>query len=170
MGQFNLDKYKTSKKEAVVAEDQIEMCRPKAKKDVRANLEQVIEGLNFVEYGSKAYLVSDGIIDEVPGRFTADLVLAQTSDGKLILWIRRHDIPSAAKVIEEASKAWRRIEWSNSQRKYEALAPSAKHPEPDWPDKSIEELVADAARGRVIESVEHKVVKRLKEREQQKTR
>lgn len=80
------------------------------------------------------------------------------SDGRRDSWAE-----SALDLAHVAMTNWVRIKANMSSGAYEAQMPvSTDLPGPVWPDMSFEELMQLALRGRLIESVDHPVLRRLR--------
>jgi hypothetical protein len=78
-------------------------------------------------------------------------------EGKANEWHR-----SALEAAERGMKSWIRVTSNMSLGAYEvAEAPSLKL-EPKWPEQSLQELVRIAFRDKLIDSVDHPVVRRLR--------
>jgi hypothetical protein len=69
---------------------------------------------------------------------------------------------SAQQGCEVAKKTWVRLVADMSLGAYRIWAAQGDLSEPEWPGKSLNELLEIAFRGRVIESEDHPVVKRLR--------
>ena len=69
---------------------------------------------------------------------------------------------SAATAAQQAMKKWIRIKSNMSLRAYEIFEAEASIPDPIWPDLSFDAIYRIAFKDRVIRSLEHPVVKRLR--------
>lgn len=78
-------------------------------------------------------------------------------DGKEMIWHR-----SARDAAEEATKRWVRVSANLSLGAYEIVIAEAITMEPEWPDYSFQELIRIAFRDRLLTSLDHPVVKRLR--------
>jgi hypothetical protein len=78
-------------------------------------------------------------------------------DGKEMVWHR-----SARDAAEEATKRWVRVAPNMSLGAYELLVAEAITMEPTWPEVSFQELIRIAFRDRLITSLDHPVVRRLR--------
>jgi hypothetical protein len=79
------------------------------------------------------------------------------SDGKLDDWSR-----SALEAASLAESRWIRVASNMSLGAYEIFTATADWPEPEWPDLSFNELLRIAFKGRVIDALDHPVLKRLR--------
>ena len=97
----------------------------------------------------------------------AILYLATSSTGRFFWWHvkmainsrRNHWAESALKAVEIAKGKWIRVISANQG--YEIREAKAPMPEPQWPDMSRDEIIQLAFEGRVIDTMEHPVAKRL---------
>ena len=103
--------------------------------------------------------------------YAANLFTAITKTGVLFLWPVR--VPAAdgrvnewhvsqATAAEAAMRDWIRMKANMSLRAYELSQPEKKIPDPDWPKQSFGELLRIAFRDRLINSIDHPAVKRLR--------
>lgn len=79
------------------------------------------------------------------------------ADGKEMEWHR-----SARDAAEEATKRWVRVSANMSLGAYELIVADGITIEPEWPDVSFQELIRIAFRERLVTSLDHPVVKRLR--------
>jgi hypothetical protein len=77
-------------------------------------------------------------------------------DGKDLEWHR-----SAREAAAEATKGWIRVTADMNLGAYQMFAAEITT-KPDWPDASFQELIRIAFRDRLITSLDHPVVKRLR--------
>ena len=78
-------------------------------------------------------------------------------DGRRSSWAQ-----SAQEAAMQAVKQWVRVKANRSGGCYDVDAAAAEIPEPEWPDKTPDELVALAFKGKFINSVDHPIVRRLR--------
>jgi hypothetical protein len=78
-------------------------------------------------------------------------------DGKQLEWHR-----SAAEAAELAMKRWIRVKANMSLGAYEITEAASIMAEPDWPAVSFQELLRIAFRGRLVDRLDHPVIKRLR--------
>jgi hypothetical protein len=79
------------------------------------------------------------------------------SDGKIDEWNR-----TAAEGADMATRRWVRIAANMSLGAYDLFTTEAKLPDPVWPEVSFQDLLRLAFKDRVIDSLEHPVVRRLR--------
>jgi hypothetical protein len=99
------------------------------------------------------------------------LVTAVTRQGVEIIWplalpgdgARRNDwYETAWQAADLAKKTWVRMPADMSLGAYRIYEAQGELSEPSWPDKPLDELLRIAFRGRVIDSEDHPVVRRLR--------
>jgi hypothetical protein len=82
---------------------------------------------------------------------------APGEDGRLDAWSE-----SAHVAAQMAETSWIRLVANRTVGAYDVMEASQLAETPQWPDKSFEELVQIAFKGRVIEHLDHPIVKRLR--------
>jgi hypothetical protein len=80
-----------------------------------------------------------------------------SGDGRPNEWL-----VSAERIAHLAREKWVRLKSNKSLGAYEAIVASTELPEPQWPDKPLDEIIAIAFQGRVITAPNHPVVRRLR--------
>ena len=70
-------------------------------------------------------------------------------------------IHSAHEIAQNFGK-WQRVSSNKGQGEYQQITTEANWPEPQWPDATLEELLLVAFRGKIIDDIEHEVIKTLK--------
>jgi hypothetical protein len=78
-------------------------------------------------------------------------------DGKIDDWNR-----SALEAAAMAEKHWVRVASNMALGAYDVYTASAEWPEPDWPDLPLNEILRIAFKGRVIDSLDHPTLRRLR--------
>jgi hypothetical protein len=78
-------------------------------------------------------------------------------DGKLDDWNR-----SALEAAAMAQTQWVRVTSNMDLGAYEVYTATANWPEPEWPDLTLNEILRIAFKGRVIDTLDHPVLKRLR--------
>ncbi len=121
---------------------------------------------------SETYLIAPGLRAELPGEIVAKVLhTAVTRRGDVFLWpIRLPDelgkldewSRSAAEAAKLAEKQWIRLASNRTLGAYETFIATGDLPEPEWPDKTLQELVRIAFRDKFIDSLDHPVVQRLR--------
>jgi hypothetical protein len=78
-------------------------------------------------------------------------------DGRVDEWSR-----TALAAAEMATKEWVRVTANLSLGAYEIFRATGQLPDPVWPDKTLRELLAVAFHGKLIDSLDHPVLRRLR--------
>jgi hypothetical protein len=118
------------------------------------------------------YLVSIDVARELPGEFTSVVlytainrsgvtylwpVRLPATDGRVLEWHR-----SAAEAAERAMDRWIRVRANMSLGAYEMFEAAATIPDPVWPELSFQEMLRIAFRDRLVDRLDHPVIKRLR--------
>jgi hypothetical protein len=122
---------------------------------------------------SETFLLTPSIARELPGEFVMVMIRTViTRQGTVFLWpIQLPDADgkinewhkSAADAAERASKGWLRIKANKAIRGYELREPDPPiTAKPAWPGLSFQELLRIAFRDRLVDRLDHPVVKRLR--------
>jgi hypothetical protein len=78
-------------------------------------------------------------------------------DGKIDDWSR-----SALEGATMAEKQWIRVASNMSLGAYDVFTATAEWPEPEWPDLPFNEILRIAFKGRVIDTLDHPTLRRLR--------
>jgi len=118
------------------------------------------------------YLVPPPIARELPGEFAmATIHAAINRQGVVFLWPVRLPAPdgrilewhrSAAEAAELAMRCWIRVKANTSLGAYEIFEAASTIPDPQWPDLPFQELLRIGFRDRLVDRLDHAVVKRLR--------
>jgi hypothetical protein len=118
------------------------------------------------------YAVNLGAVPDLQNECHAvNLFTAITRTGVVFLWPVR--VPaadgranewhvSAATAAEAAMRGWVRMKSNMSLRAYEIFQPVNSIPDPVWPEQPFPELLRIAFRDRLINTIDHPAVKRLR--------
>jgi hypothetical protein len=80
------------------------------------------------------------------------------ADGRQLEWHR-----SAAEAAEMAMKHWVRVKANMSLGAYDVYEASSTIPDPEWPkDLTFEQMLRIAFKGRLVDSLSHPILKRLR--------
>lgn len=79
------------------------------------------------------------------------------ADGKIDDWNR-----SALEAASMAETRWIRVASNMSLGAYDVFEAQADWPEPEWPEIAFGEILRTAFKGRVVETLDHPVLKRLR--------
>ena len=102
---------------------------------------------------------------------TVQIVLCRTLGGTLFLWplpvpdgsgTARSHITSARAAAKLALTTWVRMKWRRADNAYFVMQTEGEHREPVWPDRPFNELLKLGFGDRIIDSVDHPVLKELR--------
>ena len=129
-------------------------------------------GLLILEDTGECYAVTPGVADQLGSDVSRRcLVLVVNRQGVLSLWPlamadennRLHEWGrSALEAVELAKTHWVRLRSNRSLGAYEVELAATPLPEPTWPDVPFAEIVNVAFRGKIVDTVDHPVVRTLK--------
>jgi hypothetical protein len=120
----------------------------------------------------EVYLVLPHIAHELPGECSSVVlhtginrqgvvflwpVKLPTPDGRINQWHR-----SAAEAAERAMTAWLRVKADMALGAYAMFAASSTIPDPIWPTHSFKDLLKIGFRDRLVDSLDHPVIRRLR--------
>jgi hypothetical protein len=120
----------------------------------------------------ETFLLLPHIARELPGEFVMAIVFTAisrqgvlhlwparlpTSDGKVNEWHR-----SAIEAAQLAMKRWVRVKANMGLGAYEIFEAAGTIPDPEWPDLPLQELLRIAFKGRLVDRLDHAVIKRLR--------
>jgi hypothetical protein len=120
----------------------------------------------------EAYIVAPELRDDLVGEWAPTVLLLALSrqnvvfiwplklpgeDGRLDPWNE-----SALGIADLATRSWLRVVSNRGLGAYEAFQTVTELPDPEWPDRTIEELIDIAFRGRIIDRADHPVLRRLR--------
>jgi len=118
----------------------------------------------------ESYVVDPRLAADLPDEVLHfELVTAINRHGLVFLWPLR--LPnssrdtwadSAIAASVQAETRWLKVKANMNSSAYEVSVATGKLPEPEWPEESFAALFGLAFRGRVIDSIEHPVIQKLK--------
>jgi hypothetical protein len=73
-----------------------------------------------------------------------------------------HWIDSALAIAREAETNWRRMAANMAAGYYDGFEPTAALPDPEWPDRTFREIIRTAFQGRMIDSLDHPLLRQLR--------
>jgi hypothetical protein len=119
----------------------------------------------------ETYLLTPSIAKELPGEFVmVTLYTAINRQGVVFLWPVRLPSPdgrvlewhrSAADAADLATRRFVRVISNMSLGAYEIIEASTTA-DPEWPDVTFQELVRIAFRDRLVDRLDHPIIKRLR--------
>jgi hypothetical protein len=117
------------------------------------------------------YIVAPNLREELQGEWVAKvLVLCQTKQKTFFLWpIKLPDAEgkldtwnqSGLEILGKYPNQWLRLCPNRESSSYEVLTPISEFEAPSWPDDP-RKVFETAFKGRILDSVEHPVIKRLR--------
>jgi hypothetical protein len=118
------------------------------------------------------YLVLPHIVPQLPGEVIYKTVFtAITRQGDTFLWPVRLPAPddkqidwwrSAREAAELAMTKWVRVKANMGIGAYDMFIAESEIPEPKWPEESFNTLLRIAYRSRLVDSLDHSVIRRLR--------
>ena len=125
-----------------------------------------------LEADRETYLVDRSLWGELSGDISPALVLvAVNRAGDLFLWRCKLPGPdgrpntwneSALRIAQSAETQWTRMQANMPAGHYEHFEPAADLPDPEWPQLTFPQILRIAFQGRMIDSLEHPVVRQLR--------
>jgi hypothetical protein len=128
--------------------------------------------LDFRDERDALYLVTPPVAKEMPGEFTTSTLYTTISrQGVVLLWPirlpttdgRRNEWHrSLAEAAELAMTRWVRVKANMALGAYETFVAAGTIPDPQWPDVTFAELLRIAFTDRLIDSLDHPAIRRLR--------
>lgn len=152
----------------------IPIKKPTKQEFVRVNPGEsytITVGLLELKEDKQFYLVVPELRGLLPDIAAFQLVLGMNRQKQLFIWpIRLPDSDgrpnpwslSAMDAAEEAKTSWVKVVANMHAQAYEVYQAQATLSEPEWSDKSFEELLEIAFKGFIIDSEDHFVIKQLR--------
>jgi hypothetical protein len=120
----------------------------------------------------EVYIVKPDIAKQLVGEFVAaTLFTGMTRQEVTFIWPvklpgpdGKHNLwhASAAEAAGTAMSRWVRVKSNMNLGAYEIFQSISELPEPVWPDLTLDEILKVAFRGRLVDTLEHPVIRRLK--------
>ncbi len=120
----------------------------------------------------EVYLVAAPLWAELPGEIVPmELFTAINRQGVLFIWPVRLPAEdgrqlewhrSAAEAAEMAIKTWVKVQANMGLGAYEVFEATGNLPEPEWPGRSLDQLLRIAFKDRFIDGFDHPVLRRLR--------
>jgi hypothetical protein len=120
---------------------------------------------------NESYLVDRPLWDHLAGEIVPKyLFTAITRQGNVFLWpVRmpgndgRQDAwsRSALEAAHAAMNGWIRVSSNRDIGSYEIFQPNGELPQPEWPDMTFSQILDIAFKDRLIEKMDHPIIKRL---------
>jgi len=117
----------------------------------------------------ETYLVTGDLVPALDSESTfrfRHLVTTVTRSGAIYLWPigepTNNYARSAHEIAALAKSTWLRLRSNQETSSYEAQPAADQSAEPVWPKKSLAELIKLAFKGRIIDSIDHPVLRELR--------
>jgi hypothetical protein len=133
---------------------------------------QVTTGVFTDRAERETYFVARELRDEMASDWRPMLlVTAITKQNSLLLWPlslpdetgRRNDWATSARdACEHAKSHWVRLIPDMAARTYHIFEAQARLPEPNWPSAPLTELLERGFKDRIIDSIDHPVIRKLR--------
>jgi hypothetical protein len=151
----------------------IDVCKPGKQEFIRVHPEFSLKTVVLeLKDERETYLVSQDLWNELGSELTPKIIyLTVNRDNVIKLWtIRLPDTEgrldtwnqSALDGAEIAKKSWTRISSNMKAGLYEIHEAICELGEPSWPDKTFEEIINIAFKGRYINDINHPVLSKLR--------
>lgn len=139
---------------------------------VRVHPTESLDAPTLADEDDKKFIVLPEIAELIPELVKFErLCLAISRQDVVFFWpIKLPDIDgridtwneSAILIAEQAKKEWVRVISNRPLSAYEPGTLAIELPEPVWPEEPLKALLRIAFRGRLIESIDHPLIKRLR--------
>ena len=128
--------------------------------------------IDFRDERDAVYLIAPNVAKEMPGEFVMSTIYTTiTRQSVVLLWpVRlppsdgRHNEwhRSAAEAAELAMKRWIRVKANQPLGAYEMFEAAGTIPDPEWPRETMREPLKIAFSDRLVDSLDHPVIRRLR--------
>jgi hypothetical protein len=129
--------------------------------------------VEFRDERDSTYLMCPAVAKEMPGEFMMSMLYtAINRQGVTILWPVRLPVAdgrrinewhrSAMEAAELAMTRWVRMKSNLALGAYETFEAAGVIPEPEWPDVTLAALLKIAFTDRLVDSLDHPVIRRLR--------
>jgi hypothetical protein len=131
---------------------------------------RVVTEIIELEDDTEKYWVDPDLLPHLKGETTLNLrllALAVNTQGVFFVWpvpLPEEDGRTQGFVRTALETGWYRVQWDKTTREYASTPAEGDLGEPEWPDVPFRDLLAIAFRGRVIDSLDHVVLRRLRGR------
>lgn len=153
----------------------VPLRKPHKQEFIRVNASpeyRLVAALIDLQEDREKYLVLPTIARELPGECVlATIYTAVNRQGVVFLWpvplpapdgrvLEWHRSQAEAAVV--ATRRWVRVQASMPLGAYEIFEATASIPDPEWPNLSFQELVRIAFKDKLVDRLDHPVVRRLR--------
>ena len=134
---------------------------PRSTEDVIVHDQWAQPVVLVVKIASKFFLVKNQLARLLAGHvFRAKLHAMASSDGEIAVWPAKVNT-SAIEAANAAVGKWKKITWKNATKSYDIQDATQQHKAPDWRYTDLNQLIADAFAGQVLDDAEQPEVKKL---------
>ena len=176
---FDFSKFRVSEdvasKLGVVKQVVIKIRKPRAQEFVRVHSSEDFQFDTFLlelEEDGNTYLIDPGIKDYLANEISLRrLVTAITRDNEIFLWPLKLAAAngkyntwnnSTLEAAESAKDKWTRISSNKQEGRYDVHTAAADLLDPRWPEMLFNEILNIAFKDKIIDTLEHPVIKKLK--------
>lgn len=122
----------------------------------------------------ETFLIIPEMVEELAAEPTLAIKRLTTGidkQGSLFIWAVRLPGPdgrsnswseSALQAVEIARKHWVRVSANMQAGGYDLLQATGNIPDPEWPEMSFREILSTAFKGKLVDSLDHPVIRRLR--------
>jgi hypothetical protein len=140
-----------------------ELRNPQKEDEIRLHAEWLLDGVPMVRTSTNGfYVVGADLYSILVGRMmVCDLHAAITSGGAVFVWPVRNDVPTAKAAAEATAKAWGKVVWDQTSKKYKVEPASKDYGEPKWPFTDFGKLLEVSLTNRILDDPNHDVVQKV---------
>lgn len=118
----------------------------------------------------EGYLVHPDLEDELGGDVVhAEVALAANQHGEMFVWVVKHPsydgepyAESRFDALDRGRTEWVRLRKRQDRQGYDVLVAQGTFPDPVWTNETFDEILDEAFGGRIVTSLDHPIVKRLR--------
>ncbi|MBF0196381.1 MAG: hypothetical protein HQL32_01660 [Planctomycetes bacterium] len=130
--------------------------------------------VNLIEdkENNENYLVMPDVASQLPGDYVVKiLVMVITRGGSVVLWPIKAPSDegkldswneSAMNIVDEHAGKWIRLRPNMSLKAYDCVIAKGEIASPEWPDISYDEVIEKAFKGKIIDDLDHPMLKNLR--------
>ncbi len=158
----------------VVKQLVVKVRKPRAQEFVRVHSSeeyQIVIYILELEEDGNTYLIESDMKDYLAGEIgLRKLVTAISRDNEIFLWPLKLGQngkynswnTSALEAAERAKEKWTRLSSNQQEGLYDTHTAIGSLPEPRWPNMQFNEILDIAFRNKIINTLDHPVIKKLK--------
>lgn len=127
-----------------------ELRSPRGDEDIRIHPQWRFDSLAMAKTLGKSFIIDQGLHADLSGRMsTCELRAAVNSNGEVFVWPIDEDDQGAKEAAEKATSMWIQVTW-NIKDGHGHQPAEKQHGDPKWTFNSFEELLDEAAKGRIL--------------------